>query len=113
MILLLVTDSNRLKLGVGYRESRQTVEAEVAAHFAVLFGMSTCGEEVQGRLGSCHVVSVCAPWITDRKYQEETIRMLRQLERENSWPTRAIALAAMEEWEWDPKDRQRQLCIFG
>jgi hypothetical protein len=107
MILLLVTDTSRLKLGVGYRESRQILEAEVAAHFAILFGISTCGDDVQARLGACHVVSVCAPWITDRAYQEETIRMLRRLEHENSWPTRAIALAAMEEWEWDLDDRQR------
>ncbi|RHZ68021.1 hypothetical protein CDV55_107618 [Aspergillus turcosus] len=109
MILLLVADSSRLKLGVGYRESRQALEAEVAAHFSVLLGISTNGDDIQGRLGACHVVSVCAPWITDRMHQEATVRILRRLERENAWPTRAIALAAMEEWQWDAEDRQRAL----
>lgn len=105
-----MTDSNRLKLGVGYRESREHVEAEVAAQFAVLFGISTSGDDVQARLGACHIVSVCAPWITNRVHQDETIRMLRRLELENSWPTRAIALAAMEEWQWSLDDR---LSAFG
>jgi hypothetical protein len=107
MILLLATDTSRLRLGVGYRESRQILEAEVSAHFAMLFGISACGDDVQARLGACHVVTICAPWITNRTYQEETIRILRRLERENSWPTRAIALAAMEEWEWEQDDRHR------
>lgn len=113
MILLLVADSSRLKLGVGYRESRQLVEAEVAAHFAALFGISMNGDDIQGRLGACHIVSVCAPWITDRTHQEETIQILRRLEREHAWPTRAIAMAAMEEWQWTPDGRRRALASFS
>lgn len=109
MILLLVADSSRLKLGVGYRESRQALEAEVAANFSVLLGISTNGDDIQGRLGACHVVSVCAPWVTDRMHQDATIHILRRLERENAWPTRAIALAAMEEWQWDAEDRKTAL----
>ena len=108
-ILLLVADSSRLKLGVGYRESRQVLESEVAAHFAALFGISMSGDDIQGRLGACHVVSVCAPWISNLTYQEETIRTLRCLEREHAWPTRAIAMAAMDEWQWSAEARQQAL----
>lgn len=108
MILLTIADTGRLKIGVGHRESRRMLQAEVADHASMLFGMCT-GDDMQARLGACHVVSVCAPYITGRAQQEEIIRMLSRIERENAWPTRAIAFGAMDEWEWTDQDRR----IFG
>ena len=57
------------------------------------------GEDRQSRLGAVHVVSIVAPYIVDKAQQEDIITLLAQLERDHAWPTRAIAVAAMNEWE--------------
>ena len=105
MILLTIADTSRVKVGVGHRESRKLLQAEILHHASHLFGICTTGDNIQSRLGACHVVSVCAPWISDRAQQQGIIKMLSQYERDNAWPTRAIALDAMDEWEWEHEDR--------
>ncbi len=42
--------------------------------------------------------------MVDRRQQEEIIKILSCVERDHAWPTRAIALGTMEEWEWKMED---------
>ncbi|KAK5222239.1 hypothetical protein LTR72_006496 [Exophiala xenobiotica] len=102
-------DSARVKVGVGHRESHRLLQEEVSHHSSLLFGIYMHGEDRQARLGAVHVISIVAPYIVDRTQQEAIITLLAQLERDHAWPTRAIAVAAMNEWEWDG-GRQSSFC---
>ncbi|KAK5305197.1 hypothetical protein LTR99_002739 [Exophiala xenobiotica] len=102
-------DSARVKVGVGHRESHRLLQEEVSHHSSLLFGIYMHGEDRQARLGAVHVISIVAPYIVDKSQQEAIIILLAQLERDHAWPTRAIAVAAMNEWEWDG-GRQSSFC---
>ncbi|KAK8203410.1 hypothetical protein M8818_005301 [Zalaria obscura] len=105
MILLAVGDSQRITIGFGNRAARNSLQQEVEHHADMLFGVCTTADEPGASITACNAVSVCAPWLAKRDQQESLIAMLRRVEIEAAWPTRRIALAAMEEWEWDEDDR--------
>ena len=109
MVLLAIGDTFWLNIGIGHRKAGRQLQEKILDHACLLFGICTSGKDVQSRLGGCYVVSVCAPWITDRAQQEGVIRMLCKIERENAWPTRALAFGAMDEWDWAEEDRR----LFG
>lgn len=106
-ILLAVADSARVKVGVGFRESHRLLQEEVSHHASLLFGIYMHGEDRQSRLGAVHVISIAAPYIVDKAQQEAIVTLLTQLERDHAWPTRAIAMAAVNEWEWVPVEDLR------
>lgn len=100
-ILLLLSDDQYKRVGVGSRQKWQSLQRKIMEHATQLFSISSSGDGMQARLGACHVVSVIAPYILDEAYRHEIIRMLRRLEQRHAWPTRAIGLDAMREWDWD------------
>jgi hypothetical protein len=109
MILLAIGDASRLKIGFGNKESRRLLQEEILYHAGILFGTGTSVGDSSAKITASNAISVCAPWLTDRAQQECLVRMLDHLEHEVAWPTRNIALNAMEEWDWAEEDRQAYL----
>ena len=107
-ILLLLSDHQYAQIGVGNRQRRQSLQLKVLDHATQLFGISSSGDDMQARLGACHVVSLVAPFILDELQRCELISLLRRLEQRHAWPTRAIALSAMHEWDWDAEQQLQQ-----
>jgi hypothetical protein len=106
MILLAISDTSRLKIGFGHRASLLSLSREIAHHSDLLFGTAVTTSDSAAKITACNAISVCAPWITDRRQQECIVQMMRGLERDVAWPTRGIEARAMEEWEWGEEERR-------
>jgi hypothetical protein len=109
MILLAISDSNRLRIGFGHRESQRLLREEILHHAERLFGICTTTDAVASKITACNAIPVCSTFLTQRAQQETLIAMLLQLERDVAWPTRRIALGAMDEWAWSEEDKR----LFG
>lgn len=99
MILLALSDSHRLKIGFGHKESRRQLQDEIGGYADLLFGTCISVDDPETKITACNAVSVCAPWLSDPARQESLIDMLQSLERDVAWPTKSVLLAAMREWE--------------
>jgi hypothetical protein len=109
MILLTISDNNRLKIGFCHTESLKLLQAEILHHAELLFGICTSTDTPETKITPCNAIPVCSAFLTDGAQQETLISILHRLERDVAWPTRRIALGAMEEWGWSDEDK----LVFG
>jgi hypothetical protein len=101
--LLAIYNPNVPKIGLGYQQHRRTVSEEVLQNTEAVCGIALSSSLANARLTACTAIMACGPWFEERPREEQELllSLLSRAEKENAWPTAALAQGLKKEWGWE------------
>jgi hypothetical protein len=101
-LFLAIYNPNIPKIGLGYQRQRQAVLDEVFQNSEAVCGIALSSSLSNARLTACTAIMAAGPWFRNRPYEEQELllQLLGRAQKENAWPTEALAQGLMEEWGW-------------
>ena len=72
---------------------------EVLGHARSICGICFSNPTSETRRTTCYALIVCGPFFSDVNEQEQVIRLMRQTETDDGWPTESVVRELIEEWE--------------